>query len=116
MLADATEALVAAVYEERGLDGARALVAETNPESLSRSNGLRAHAIPRASSGASAGRGSARPDLPLVKSAASLMTPSSSSRSSSRVRGARRKGRRQAKGGARRRAKAALAEMCENPR
>ncbi len=40
VLADATEALVAAVYEERGLDGARALVAEMIRDSLSRSDRL----------------------------------------------------------------------------
>ncbi|MGA2447227.1 MAG: ribonuclease III [Polyangiaceae bacterium] len=40
VLADATEALVAAVYEERGLDGARALVADMIGESLAQSERL----------------------------------------------------------------------------
>jgi ribonuclease-3 len=40
VLADATEALVAAVYEERGLDGARELVADMIRESLAQSDRL----------------------------------------------------------------------------
>jgi ribonuclease-3 len=42
VLADATEALLAVVYQERGLDGARALVADMIRESLTRSDRLEA--------------------------------------------------------------------------
>jgi ribonuclease-3 len=42
VLADATEALVAAVYEERGLDGARALVADIVRDTLTQSDRLSA--------------------------------------------------------------------------
>ena len=66
VLADATEALVAAVYEERRLDGARALVARKMIRDWRLSGAIAwAHAESQErASGASAGRGSARPDLP----------------------------------------------------